>query len=168
MLYLSAVSLFLIHFLESFLDVQEILCYAKTALRINQKKVLTKVLRTKQNISLREEQLSVLNWTSVDSEGSLFSRGKTEHYTILVRGIPEERPQDCIIELYVTNNEMTISEIKYNPHNEQIKILARFVIWGNLPPANGIEKTIEVMKDIAERRENEDPYSSITSAYTSK
>ena len=97
MLYLSAVSLFLIHFLESFLEAQEILCYAKTALRINQKKALTKVLRTKQNISLREEQLAMLNWTTVDSEGSLFSRGKSDYYTILVRGIPEERPKDCII-----------------------------------------------------------------------
>jgi len=109
----------------------------------------------------------MLNWTTVDSEGSLFSRGKTDYYTILVRGIPEERPKDCIIELYVTTKEMTISEIKYNPHNEQIKLLSRSVIWGNLQPANSIEKTIEAMKDIAERRENEASYSSITTAYTS-
>jgi len=109
-----------------------------------------------------------LNWTTVDSEGSLFSRGKTDYYTILVRGIPEERPKDCIIELYVTTKEMTIQEIKYNPNNEQIKLLSRLVLWGNLPPANSIEKTIEAMKDIAERRENEDPYSSITSDYTLK
>ena len=122
----------------------------------------------KQNISLREGQLAKLNWTTVDSDGSLFSRGKNDYYTILARGIPEERPKDCIIELYVTNKEMTISEIKYNPHNQQIKLLSRLVIWGNLPPANSIEKTIEVMKDIAERRENEDPHRSITSAYTLK
>jgi hypothetical protein len=119
-------------------------------------------------MSLREEQLAILNWTPVDSEGSLFSRGKSDYYTILVRGIPEERPKDCIIELYVTTKEMTISEIKYNPHNGQIKLLSRFILWGDLSPANSIEKIIEVMKDIAERRENEDPYSSITSAYTSK
>jgi hypothetical protein len=119
-------------------------------------------------MSLREEQLAILNWTPVDSEGSLFSRGKSDYYTILVRGIPEERPKDCIIELYVTTKEMTISEIKYNPHNGQIKLLSRLVIWGNLSPANSIEKTIEVMKDIAERRENKNPYSSITSDYTLK
>ena len=110
--------------------------------------------------------MAILNWTTVDSEGSLFSRGKSDHYTILVRGIPKERPEDCIIELYVTNKEMTISEIKYNPHNEQIKLLSRFVFWGNLSPANSIDKIIEAMRDIAERRENEDPHSSITSAYT--
>ena len=119
-------------------------------------------------MSLREEQLAILNWTSVDLEGSLFSRGKADYYTILVRGIPEERPKDCIIELYVTTKEMTISEIKYNPNNEQIKLLSRSVIWGNLSPTNSIEKIIEAMKDIAERRENEDPYSSISSAYTLK
>ena len=112
--------------------------------------------------------MAILNWTTVDSDGSLFSRGKSDYYTILVRGIPEERPKDCIIELYVTNKEMTISEIKYNPHNEQIKLLSRFILWGNLSPANSMEKIIEVMKDIAERRENEDPHSSITSDYTSK
>ena len=112
--------------------------------------------------------MAILIWTTVDSDGSLFSRGKSDYYSILARGIPEERPKDCIIELYVTNKEMTISEIKYNPHNEQIRLLARFVIWGNLPPANSIEKTIEIMKDIAERRENEDQHSSITSAYTLK
>ena len=109
-----------------------------------------------------------LNWTTVDSEGSLFSRGKTDYYTILVRGIPEEHPKDCIIELYVAEKEMTILEIKYNPQNEQIELLSRLVVWGNLPPANSIERTIDVMKDIAERRENKDPYSSITSAYTLK
>ena len=119
-------------------------------------------------MSLREEQLAILNWTSVDLEGSLFSRGKADYYTILVRGIPEERPKDCIIELYVTTKEMTISEIKYNPQNEQIKLLSRSVIWGNLPPTNSIEKAIEAMKNIAGRRENEDPYSSIASAYTLK
>jgi len=112
--------------------------------------------------------LSTLNWTTVDSEGSLFSRGKHDYYTILVRGISEERPKDCIIELYVTTKEMTIPEIKYNPHNEQIKLLSRLVLWSNLSPANSIEKAYEVMKDTAERRENKNPYSSITSAYTSK
>jgi hypothetical protein len=110
--------------------------------------------------------LATLNWTTVDSEGSLFSRGKTDYYTILVRGIPEERPKDCTIELYVTTKEMTISEIKFNPNNEQIKLLSRSVIWGNSPPSNSIEKTIEAMKNTAERREKEDSYSPITSAYT--
>jgi hypothetical protein len=112
--------------------------------------------------------LTTLNWTIADSEGSLVSRGKSNYYTILVRGIPEERPRDCIIELYVTTKEMTIPEIKYNPQNGQIKLLSRSVIWGNLPPANSIEKAIEEMKDTAERTENKNPYGSITSAYRSK
>ena len=109
-----------------------------------------------------------LNWTTADSEGSLFSKGKNNYYTILVRGIPEERPKDCIIELYVTTKEMTIIEIKHSPHNRQKKLLSRSVIWGNLPPANSIEKAIEKKKNTAERAENKNPYSSITSAYSSK
>jgi hypothetical protein len=112
--------------------------------------------------------LEKLNWTTANSEGSLFSRGKNDFYTILVRGIPEERPKDCIVELYVTTKEMTISDIKYNPHNEQIKLISRLVLLGNLSPANNITKAIEEMKDTAEKRENENPYSSITSAYTSE
>jgi len=112
--------------------------------------------------------LETLNWTTTDSEGSLLSRGKNDFYTILVRGIPEERPKDCIVELYVTTKEMTISEIKYNPHNGQIKLISRLVLLGNFSPANNITKAIEEMKTTAEKRENENPYSSITSAYTSK
>jgi hypothetical protein len=56
--------------------------------------------------------LTILNWTIVDSDGSLFSRGKHDYYAIIIRGIPEKHPKDCVIELYVTNKEMTIFEIK--------------------------------------------------------
>jgi hypothetical protein len=72
--------------------------------------------------------LATLTWTPVDSYGSLFSKGKNDHYAILVRGSPEERPKDCIIELYVTDKEMTISEIKYNAEHEQIELLSRQIV----------------------------------------
>ena len=110
----------------------------------------------------------MLNWTTVDSEGSLFSRGKIDYYTILVRGIPEERPKDCIIELYATNKEMTISAIKYNAEHDKIELLSRQIVLGNLLPMKSIDKAIEEMKDTAGRRENENLDTSISSAYTSK
>lgn len=112
--------------------------------------------------------MGTLNWTTADSEGSLVTRGKNDYYAILVKGIPEERPKDCIIELYATTKEMTISEIKFNPNNEPIKLLSRLIVLGRLSPAYDIEKGIEEMKDTAERKENENPYGSINSAYTSK
>jgi hypothetical protein len=116
----------------------------------------------------RRKTLATLNWTSVDSDGSLFSRGKNDYYAMLVRGIPEERPKDCIIELYVTDKEMTLPDIKYNPDNERIKLLSRIIVSGNLYPVESIQKAIEEMKEYAQRRESENPYSSVTSAYTSK
>ena len=107
-----------------------------------------------------------LKWTTVDSEGSLFSRGKHDYYAILVRGIPEEHPKDCIVELYVTDNEMTIFEIKVSAVNEKIELLSRSIVSGNLSPVTNIAQVIEEMKDTAEKRENENPYSSsISSAY---
>jgi hypothetical protein len=109
-----------------------------------------------------------LTWTPVDSYGSLFSRGKNDYYAILVRGSPEERPKDCIIELYVTDKEMTISEIKYNAEHERIELLSRQIVLGNLLPVKSIDKAVEEMKDTAERRENENPDSSLSTAYTSK
>jgi hypothetical protein len=112
--------------------------------------------------------LATLTWTTVDSDGSLFSRGKHGYYAILVRGIPEERPKDCIIELYVTDKELTISEIKYNVEHEQVKLLSRQIVLGNLLLMTSIDKTVEDMKDTAERRENENPYTSLSSDYISK
>ena len=112
--------------------------------------------------------MTTLTWTPVDSDGSLFSRGKKDYYTILVRGIPEERPKDCIIELYVTEKEMTISEIKYNAEHEKIELLSRQIILGKLLPAKSIIKAVGEMKNAAEEKENENPYSSISNAYTSK
>jgi hypothetical protein len=112
--------------------------------------------------------LATLTWTPVDSYGSLFSRGKNDHYAILVRGSPKERPKDCIIELYVTDKEMTISEIKYNPRHERIELLSRQIVLGNLLPVTSIDKAVEEMKDTAESRENENPDTSLSTDYTSK
>jgi hypothetical protein len=112
--------------------------------------------------------LATLTWTPVDSHGSLFSRGKNDYYAILVRGSPKERPKDCIIELYVTDKELTISEIKYNAEHERIELLSRQIVLGNLLPVTSIDKAVEEMKDTAERRENENPGTSLSSAYTSK
>ncbi len=110
----------------------------------------------------------MLNWTIVDSDGSLFSRGKHDYYAILVRGTPEEHPKDCIVELYVTNKEMTILEIKTSAYSEQMKLLSRSIILGNLLPMASIGQVIDEMKETAERREKENPYSSISSDYRSK
>jgi hypothetical protein len=116
----------------------------------------------------KRKQLATLNWTTVDSEGNLFSRGKRDYYAILVRGIPEEHSKDCIVELYVTDKKMTIFEIKVSICSEQIKLLSRSIVLGNLLPVTSIHQVVEEMKDTAERRENENPYTSISSDYTSK
>ena len=112
--------------------------------------------------------MPILNWTIVDSDGSLFSRGKNDYYAIIIRGIPEKHPKDCVIELYVTNKEMTIFEIKVNPDHEQIELLSRSIVLGNLLPITSIDRVVEEMKDTAERRENENPYTSRSADYTLK
>lgn len=110
----------------------------------------------------------MLNWTIVDSDGSLFSRGKHDYYAILVRGIPEDQPKDCIVELYVTDKEMTIFEIKVSAVKEKIELLSRSIILGDLLSIASIGKVVEEMKETAERRENENPYSSISNDYRSR
>ncbi len=111
--------------------------------------------------------MASLKWTTADSDGNLFSRGKHDYYAILVRGIPEEHHKDCIVELYVTDKEMTFFEIKVSAVNEKIELLSRSIILGNLLPVTSIGQVVEEMKDTAEKRENENPYSaSISSAYT--
>ena len=112
--------------------------------------------------------MTTLTWTTVDSYGSLFSKGKNDYYAILVRGSPRERPKDCVIELFVTDKELTMSEIKNNPEHEQIELLSRQIVLGNLPPVTSIDKAVEEMKDTAQRRENENPDTSLSSAGTSK
>lgn len=112
--------------------------------------------------------MTTLNWTIVDSDGSLFSRGKHDHYAILVRGIPEEHPKDCIVELYVTDKEMTIFEIKVSALNEKIELLSRSIVLGDSLPMANIGQVVEEMKETAERREKENPYSSISSDYRSR
>ena len=110
----------------------------------------------------------MLNWTIVDSDGSLFSRGKHDYYAILVRGIPEEHPKDCIVELYVTDKEMTIFEIKVSAVKEKIELLSRSIVLVDSLHEMGIGKVVEEMKETAEKRENENPYSSISNDYRSK
>jgi hypothetical protein len=112
--------------------------------------------------------LATLNWTKVDSDGSLFSRGKRDYYAIVVRGIPVEHPEDCAIELYVTDKELTIFEIKFRADSEQIELLSRSFVLGNLLPVASIDRAVEEMKETAERRENENPYTSLSSNYTSR
>ena len=112
--------------------------------------------------------MATLNWTAVDSDGSLFSRGKHDYYAILVRGIPEEHPKDCVVELYVTDKEMTIFEIKVSAVNEKIELLSRSIVLGNLLPMTSIGQVVEEMKETAERREKENPNTSISSGYTVK
>lgn len=110
--------------------------------------------------------MGTLNWTPVDSDGSLFSRGKHDYYAILVRGIPEEHPKDCIVELYVTDKEMTILEIKFNADNEKLELLSRSIVLGDLLPITSIGQVVEEMKDTAESREQENPGNSISTDYT--
>ena len=115
---------------------------------------------------MERKQLASLKWTTVDADGSLFSRGKHDYYAILVRGIPEEHPKDCVVELYVTDKEMTIFEIKVSAVKEKIELLSRSIVLGNLLPETSIGQAVEEMKATAERRENESPYFSISSDYT--
>jgi hypothetical protein len=112
--------------------------------------------------------LTTLNWTKVDSDGSLFSRGKHGHYAILVRGIPEDHPKDAVIELYVTDKELTIFEIKVSAVNEQIELLSRSMVLGDLLPITSIDRVVEEMKDTAEKREEENSNNSYSSNYTSR
>ena len=63
---------------------------------------------------------------------------------------------------------MTISDIKYNAEHEQIRLLSRQIVLGNLLPVSSVKKAVDEMKDTAELRENEDPNYSISTGYTSK
>ena len=110
----------------------------------------------------------MLNWTIVDSDGSLFSRGKHDYYAIVVRGIPEEHPEDCIVELYVTDKEMTIDEIKNCAYREKITLLSRSLVLGDLLPTASIGRVVDEMKETAEKREKEYLYGSMSSDYRTK
>ena len=59
-------------------------------------------------------------------------------------------------------------EIKNNPEHEHIELLSRQIVLGNLLPVVSIDKAVEEMKDTAERRENQNLSTSLSSAYTSK
>ncbi|TFH23519.1 hypothetical protein E4G67_03010 [Candidatus Bathyarchaeota archaeon] len=134
---------------------------------MNEVKKTSTLNQKAQKVWVRK-RLVTLNWAKVDSDGSLFSRGKHDYYAILVRGIPEEHPEDCIVELYVTDKELSIVEIKNCAYREQIKLLSRSIVLGNLLPVTSIGQVVDEMKDTAESRENENPYSSISSDYTSR
>lgn len=112
--------------------------------------------------------MATLNWTAVDSDGSLFSRGKHDYYAIIVRGIPKEQPKDCVVELFVTDKELTFLDIKYNAGYERVKLLSRQIVSGNRLPLTSMDKTVEEMKETAERREKENPNNLISSAYSLK
>lgn len=79
---------------------------------------------------------------------------------------PEEHPKDCIVELYVTDKEMSILEIKVNADNEKLELLSRSIVLGDLLPVTSIGRVVEEMKDTAERREKENPNNSISTNYT--
>ena len=102
-----------------------------------------------------------LNWTVVDSDGSLFSRGKHNLYAIL-RGITEEHPKNCVVELYVTDKELTIFEIKVSAVNEKIELLSRSIVFANLSSVTSIDRVVEEMKETAERKKKENPNTSIS------
>ena len=61
-----------------------------------------------------------------------------------------------------------MSEIRNNPEHEHIELLSRQIVLGNLSRVTSIDKAVEEMKDTAERREKENPGTSLSSAYTSK
>lgn len=100
-----------------------------------------------------------LIWSSVDSEGSLFSRGKRDHYAIVIRGIPEDHPKDCVVELYASDKAMTAFQIKVSADVGEIRTISRAIILGNLLPATSISHAVENMKETAQIRENEMPKS---------
>jgi hypothetical protein len=98
-----------------------------------------------------------LTWSSVDSDGSLFSKGKRDHYAIVSRGIPEDHPKDCVVELYVTDKQMSAFEIKVNADMGQIKPVSGSIVLGNLLPMTKKEEIVEEMKGATQNRENEMP-----------
>jgi hypothetical protein len=135
---------------------------------VNEQRRKTSTLNQRVQKLWVRKHLTTLNWTIVDSDGSLFSRGKHDYYAIIVRGIPEEHPEDCIVELYVTDKELTIIEIKNYSYREQIKLLSRSIVLGNSLPQASVGQVVEEMKDTAESREKENPFTSLSSDYTSR
>ena len=101
----------------------------------------------------KRKQLVTLDWTRANLEGSHFSRGKRDYYAIIIRGIPEDHPKDCVVELYVTDKEMTAFEIKVSADSGQLKPISRSIVLGNLLPVTMINQTVEEMKDTAEKRD---------------
>ena len=110
--------------------------------------------------------MATLNWTEIDSDGILSAKGKQNYYAIIVRGIPIERPDDCILELYVSSKELTISKIKHPSSNEKPTLVSRIVVLGNLKSELSVAKASDELKEVAERKEAENPYTSISSAYS--
>ena len=95
-----------------------------------------------------------LKWSKGDLEGSYHTKGKHNYYTIIARGIPKGRPKDCVIELFVTGNYNSASEIKVKADSEKIEPVARAIIIGNTPPIEKISRTVRNMKRRVRKREN--------------
>jgi len=117
--------------------------------------IRTKMELHSKTIHHRMEVKQMLTWSTVDSEGNRFSRGKRDHYAIIIRGIPEDHPKDCVVELYVTDKQMTAFEIKVGSDSGQIKPISRSIVLGNLLPVTRINQAVENMKETAQMRENE-------------
>jgi hypothetical protein len=114
------------------------------------------------------KRLTTLTWTTVDPDGSLFARGRHDYYTIIVRESSKEHPKDYIVELYVTDREMTILEIKVNADSEKLELLSRSIVSRNSSSRASTDQVVGEMKDTAEKREKENPYSSISTDYRVK
>jgi hypothetical protein len=83
-------------------------------------------------------------------------RGKHDYYAIIIREIPEDNPRDCVVELYVTDKAMTVSELKVSRDRGQIQPLSRSIVSVDSPHFAMItQQSVESMKMTAELRENE-------------
>jgi hypothetical protein len=116
----------------------------------------------------RRVEIHGFNWTKIDDYGSLTSRGKKTYYFISVRGVPEQRPRDCIIELFSSSSKIKISQVRNKTNKSKVELLSRIVVLGDLHSDASIFRAVEKMKETALERESKNSYGSITSAYSSK
>jgi hypothetical protein len=54
--------------------------------------------------------------------------------------------------MYVTIKELTLVEIKTRSYGEQVKLLSRSIVLGNLLPVANIGQVVEEMKETVEKR----------------
>jgi glycine betaine/choline ABC-type transport system substrate-binding protein len=75
---------------------------------------------------------------------------------LVIREIPEYNPMDYVIELYATDKEMTVSELKVSRDKGQMQPISRSIVSVNSTHfASIIQQSIENMKLTAELREKE-------------